>query len=197
MATKKTVVADVVDAPEADVAEDPKRFDLFAALQGRTYPTEEVTLIMDEAGMYAYNKICDLADHSPNDDDLKKARDEFLGELKEMSLKVTVRGISREARLAIVHKVMEKHPTKRDGFGNPKPNEDADEMLAQKYWESYIVQITDPSGVSMVPNSKEVEALRKQTPLPVFIAIETAINNLAEGSNSGYQQLIQDPAFLS
>lgn len=189
MATAKT--------EEKDTTEEAKRFDLMAALEGRTYPEDEVVVFMDEGKLYEYNKVSEEYNHSPGDTELEAKRDALAAELTQVAFIVTVRGVSREARLNMIKAVQKEFPMKKDAFNNPKDNPEADDLLAEKFWQAHVIALTGPDGSTAVPSPEEVAALRTQAPQTAWSMIEGAINELSNGTAAGYQTLYQELPFLS
>lgn len=177
--------------------EEAVRFDLMAALEGRTYPEDEVVVFMDEAKLYEYNKVSEEFNYSPGDTELEEKRNALAAELTKVAFIVTVRGVSREDRLNMVEAVQKEFPVKRDSFNNIKDNPEADELLAAKYWVAHVKAITGPDGSTMVPSPEEVAALRLRAPQTAWGRIEGAINELSNGTAAGYQTLSQELPFLS
>lgn len=176
---------------------DPKTFDLIAALQGRSYPKETVTIFLDEALMYEYAKATKAADQDPQNKEKAAAVEALSESFKSLALKVTVRGIPSHVHKSIRDTVLAKHPIQYDHFNQPKANPEFSELYDQLLWENQVVQIEAPDGSTLTPTPEDIRAMRREAPETAVNAIVEAINLLSEGAQSGYEQIVQDPSFLS
>lgn len=179
------------------MAEDAKKFDLIAALEGRSYPEEIVPVILDEDAMYEYAKLAYKSDHDPANKELEKERDELLETFKDVALRVTVRGVPRHVLRSIALSITKDFKTKFNTFGQPEENPEGDEAYAQRLWEAYVVLVEAPGGQTFTPGPEEITALREKMPQPGYEAVEAAINELRGGTKSGYEQIVTELPFLS
>lgn len=180
-----------IDAPE------PKTFNLLAALEGRTYATETVTVFMDESLMYAYNKANWDADTDPDNEDKRAVVEELEKTFEGIALKVTVRTIPPEQSEIVLDEVTKEFPPKFNVIGNPLPDREADAEYNARLWALNIVNIEAPDGSNLVPSIEDIKALRAKAPQPTLDAISKAIHELTDGSLSGYEQIVKNPDFLS
>ncbi len=176
---------------------DPKRFDLIAAIQGRTYPKEDVLVFLDEALAYEYSKAILDHDHDPNNAEKAARRDAIQAELESAALTVTVQGLPPERHEAIRKEAFEKFPMKRNAFGQEEVDRRAAEFVGRQTWMESIVLIATSDGQSMVPSPEELEALEKMAPEASVNAIHMAIVRLQEGAARGYINAVQEHSFLS
>lgn len=176
---------------------DAKTFDLIGALEGREYPEIEVPIFLNEGIMFTYAQLSEASAKDPANKEKQEALDAMFEEVKHLAITVTVRGTPRHIRKAIVDKVMKKHPVKSNAFGQEEDSPEGVEMLTQLSWEAHVVRVTAPDGTEMTPNKAEIQALRDKAPDASINAIADAISELSEGSRSGYEQIVQDPNFLS
>lgn len=178
---------------------DVKTFDLAAALSGRTFPEIVVPVFFDEALQFELNRLDkEIAKTLGEEaDELSKNREELLEKFKAAVIKVRVKGTPRHIRKATLDKVLEDHPQEYTPFGVPKPNPEGDEAYANATWALHVVEITGPDGSTLVPSEADIHAFRNQAPDAAIVAVERAIQELTEGSKSGYETAVQDLDFLS
>ena len=177
----------------------PKTFDLAAALAGRTFPEIVVPVFFDEELQFELNRIDKEISTAPAEeaDALVAQRDELLEKFKQAIIKVRVKGTPRHVRKATLDKVLEEHPNEYTPWGALKPNPEGDEAYTNATWALHVVEITGPDGSTLVPSESDITAFRSQAPDSAIIAVERAIQELTEGSKSGYETAIQDLDFLS
>lgn len=184
----------------SETAEKAKKFDLIAALEGRNYPEETVTLILDDSILYRITKTDEMIDDPAFDgdkDELEKVRAQLIEAAKDMTVKAKVRGIPIHIYNSILKSVRADFPEKVDAFGRAKFEEAADEALAERLWIQQVVEITAPDGETYHPSPEELKALRDMAPDASIRAVSKAMHDLREGANSGYEATVQDPDFLS
>ena len=179
------------------MAEDAKKFDLIAALNGRSYPEIPVPLILAEEAMLELATANLAALQNPADKKLEKARMEILETFKDICLKVTVKGVPRHVLRSIALSVTKDYKPKKNNFGVPEDNPEADDAFAQRLWEAHVVEVEAPGGQKFTPGPEEITALREKSPQPAYEAIEAAINELRAGPQSGYEQIVTELPFLS
>lgn len=181
----------------ADNAE-AKRFDLIAALSGRTYPVEKVPVFLDEALMYEYVKVSKEAEEDPANEAKQVAREKMLEAFKDFAITVTLRGVSRDILEAIEDEILEKYPMEYDVLGRPKPNRERVEEFAVRYWNVFVIKVEAPDGsVLAPPSADDLAYFRKKAPQAAIDAVEDGINTLREGPAAAYEKMVKDPAFLS
>ena len=180
-----------VDAPE------PKLFDLKAALSGRTFATETVTIFLDEDAMYNYARISQASDLDPASKEKAAERDKLLKFLQAIAIKVTVRSVPQDQEETIVQELVEKYPPRYSAIGSELPDREANAELNAKLWQLHIVKIEAPDGSFIVPNEHDIRALRDSAPRVALETIARAINELNTKVRSGYDTAVQDPDFLS
>lgn len=177
--------------------EDPKTFDLMAALQGRSYPEDTVVVFLDEGAMYSYSRASEMAERDPANKALQKSVDGILKEMKDLAYKVHLKGVPREVRVALYKQTVEDFPLKKDSLGNIQENLDFEEAFNQGEWELYVVGIEAPDGSKASLNSDVIKAFRGTAPQASVEAVNVAIAGLRDGAVSGYEQTVQGLNFLS
>lgn len=180
-----------IDAPE------PKTFNLLAALEGRTYATDTVTVFMDEGLMYAYAKASRDADYDPADKKKEAVVQELLKTFDGIALKFTVRTVPQEQQEVIFEEIEEEFPPQYSPIGLVLPNRKANAEFNARLWALHIVNIEAPDGASMVPSVEDIKALRASAPQVTLEAIAAAIDGLTKQSGSAYEQVVKNPDFLS
>lgn len=177
--------------------QDPKRFDLIAALEGRTYPEDSVYIFLDEAQMYAYAKARRDADLDPSNEAKEAVADEIYKAFEDLAIEVSIRGVPRYKIVEIADQIEEEFPTKTNAFGQPVPNRTAEDQFNLRTWALYITKMALSDGSFSVPGPEEIEAFRRTAPSASLDAVGTAINEMSKLTQSGYEQIVQDPDFLS
>lgn len=178
---------DKVDVTEA------KRFDLMAALAGRTYPEKKVTVFLDEALMYLRNEVEEAHLHDPANKDLEALVEKTREELAPMALTVTVKGAPPHLTRSALDETIKEFPPDRQG----NLSTEGYEALQQKRWEILVTRIEDAEGNATTPTPEEIAEFRKMAPPASTKAITAAIDSLLEDSETGYHLAIQDLGFLS
>lgn len=176
---------------------EAKKFNLIAALSGRTHPEVEVPVFLDEALMFEFSKVSRAADEDPVNEDKQLARDKVMDLLKEFMLTVTLRGVDRHVLEAIEEEVLEEFPIKYNMIGEEIPNRHRAEAFASRWWNIYITKIETPDGSVLIPEPEDIKAFRGQAPQAAIDAVEDGINALRNGPAQAYQRMVKDPAFLS
>lgn len=188
-----------------DVAPDPGTFDLIGAIDGTVRPETEVRFIFDERAAQTVANIeaelSRLATLGKTDeyDELDKVKDDLIKGLEGSIYTVTVRGISRKVKKAIMDSVTSKFPDKSNAFGISESNVKGIEYLNVLNWQAYISKIVDPSGnIKNGPLAdEEVTYLLDNGPEASLGAVALAIEELNTGPKSGYEQIVQGLGFLS
>lgn len=188
-----------------DIAGKPETFDLIAAIEGTTHPTEEVQFLFDERAAQTVANLEDelkrLAMLGKNDEyeELDKIKTKLIASLKDSIYTVTVKGISRKVKKAILKSVEAKHPDKANAFGQAEPNYDGIEYYHTLQWQAHINKIAAPDGsVKNGPLTEgEVTFLLDNGPEISLSRISAAIDSLETGPKSGYDQIVQELGFLS
>lgn len=177
--------------------EDAKTFDLIAALAGRSVPEEKVPIFLDEALMYEYARLTRDSDYDPKNKEKELLRDETLAKFKDLCVTVTVRGVPEHIIEAVRVSVDKEYPPERNAFGVLTPHRQADEEFTVRMWQAYIPRMETPTGEALTPNRDDILAFRAGAPRVALIAVKMAIDKLTEDTIKGYEQIVQDPDFLS
>lgn len=173
-------------------------FDLKAALQNRTYASQEFWVSLDEAAMFEYNRLSVDSDYDPKNEDKKKARDEFLATFIDAFLKVTVRSVPPHVVDAERDAIQAEHPTSYNPLtGAPQPNPVADKLFQRKMWAHHIVSIQNSKGEGALINSENIDELLRMAPGITLTRIKDAINELSDNTKTAYRTIVTDPDFLS
>jgi len=178
-----------------DDLNNPKTFDLIAALTGRSYPQDTVRVVFDEAGMYALAKATDLAYRNPASKELEEARVRVEKALEGDIYEFTVRGVPRHILKTLTEKVLAKYPITK--FGEATQDPGAEDYFAQLEWEMYVVKVKSPDGSEVVPTPDDIAAMLKLLPASGIHAVASAIASLRDNAERGYEQLVQGLDFLS
>lgn len=182
---------------------NPQTFDLIAALSGRSYPTLDVTIYLDEALGFEIHKLQgDLASAEARGDEEESARlyKEKAAKVKQASQEaftVTLKSIPESVRRTVIAKVQEDFPEKSDLLGRPLPNPAADEEFTKKMWRAYIVSVTAPDGSVKAVDEADVNALYANAPNSAIEAITVGIRELQTGASAGYEHAAKEIDFLS
>lgn len=177
--------------------ETPMRFDLIAALEGRTVPEEKVPIFLDEALMYEYTRLTRDSDYDPKNEEKARLREETLAKFKDLCVTVTVRGVPEHVVESIRVSVDKEYPPERSAFGVLTPHREADEEFTVRMWQAHVVQMETADGHVLTPGKDDILAFRAGAPRVAQIAVKMAIDKLTEDTIKGYEQIVQDPDFLS
>lgn len=188
-----------------EIAGKPETFDLIAAIEGTTRPTEEVKFLFDERTAQTLANIEDelkrfsLLGKTDEYEALDGVKAELLENLKGSIYTITVRGISRKVKKAILAAVEAKHPDKTNAFGQAEANYEGIEYYNALKWQAQIEKIVAPDGsVKNGPLAEEeVTFLLDNGPEVSLGKISEAIESLETGPKSGYDQVVQELSFLS
>ena len=176
---------------------DPLKFDLIAALEGRTYPKKEVPIFLDEQLMFDYVQLCKDADYDPHNKEKADLRDLALAQFKDAAITVTVVGIPTHVVESVRAEVDAEYPPEHNAFGGLKANPAADEEFTLRMWHKHIPQMAVSNGAVLNPTLEDLKAFRLQAPLAAKLALQNAINELTENTLKSYEMIVQDPDFLS
>ncbi len=177
--------------------QDPTRFDLVAALKGRTYPEDTVTIFLDEAKMYEYAKASRDADHDPMNEEKQELAKKIFNDFKEIAITVTLKSAPRHVVKAVEEEIEEKYPSKFSAFGILEPNAAREEEFNLRLWSIYIQRMELSDGTFSVPSPEEIATFRDAAPQVALEVVAKAIDDLFEVTKSGYEQIVKDPDFLS
>ena len=176
---------------------DAKRFDLIAALEGRSYPEDTVTIFLDEALMYEYSKAKYDADRDPANEEKQETLKTLMALIKDLSFKVHLRGVPRFRIVELSESVAKDFPVKTNAFGNQIADPKANEVFTLGAWALHITGFEPAGAERFVPTSQELESFRRLAPAAALEEVGSAIDRLSQGARSGYEQIVMDPDFLS
>lgn len=184
-------------APDLALVPDAKMFDLKAALAGRTYPTKDVPVFLDETLAWALKQANDAADRDPMNAELEAKRTELAEQFKSQILTFHLKGVPRHVRVAIEAQVEERIPTKYTMVGIPISDPVQSEAITEGYWSVYIQNVTGPDGSSGTMSPEDVHEFRRLAPEASVDAVTAAIRSLQDDSEKGYELGVQELSFLS
>jgi hypothetical protein len=182
---------------------NPATFDLAAVFANRSFAKDVITVFFDEETAYEYHKLTReavIAARSEDEDDRKrieKRREELQERANKVRYDLHLTGVSRQDKKNLLDEVLEKYPLEYDTWGRIKPNEDADEMNTDGLWLLHIEKIADPSGAEKKPELEDIKLIRQFAPDAELKRISDAIRDLADGSKSGFESIVQEHDFLS
>lgn len=178
-------------------------FDLADVFTGKAFPKDTKDVYLDEETSYEIsrlNKESTKAVALNDEDAAKRIEAEFtalIAKAEKSHYVVYLTGVSRQDRKTALEEVMDKYPMESDAFGRIKPNEKANDFLANLSWKMHIEKIVDPNGAELVPSLEDIIIFRDNAPDPAIAVIEEGINELSEGVKSGFETIVQNSAFLS
>lgn len=184
----------------------PETFDLVAAINGTTYPDDEVMFLFDER---AANAIASLDAELKKNlalgrvdeyNEIEKVYFEAIENLKPIMFKVTVKSVPREVTKAVLAEADAKYPKKINQLtGVEEFNEAKEEFFNVLNWRAHISKFEDPSGkVVYGPLPKEhIELLLNKGPKASLRAVGEKIVELDNGASAGYEQAVRNLDFLS
>lgn len=181
---------------------DAKTFDLVAAIEGRSYPTLEVKVQINEAlgfEMYQVEKKRQQAQFASKEemDAFDAEFDKYAKAAEDETYTVHLKAVPERVKRDIVKKVLAKYPPKKDFMGNSEVSPEADEMFDLLNWEAYITQVVDPSGVASTINSEVISKLYDNAPATFQARVTQGIAELQTGAAAGYEIMAKDLDFLS
>lgn len=180
-----------------------KTFDLAEVLAGRSYPEDTVDVYFDEKLGHTINKLNEAISESDRRGDgstaeeLQKDLDALLKDVEDAKYTFHLKGVPEHVKKAILREVREKYPVKRNPFGMPEEDLDADELLTRKFWATYILKVTDPAGRESLMSEELAQKLQDQAPKSALKAINACIDSLSEGSERGFEFAAREVPFLS
>jgi len=182
---------------------DHKTFDLGQVLAGTKFPETEVDIFFDESigfEIYRAEQALRAAEIAGNEEELKRVQDR-IEELKKSAqndrYRVTVRGVPESVRKNCLNKARDKFEVEYSFLGQEQPDARRDDLYNELLWNASLVKITGPDGAEAIPSEENIRALRTNVGRSVVGAINVAINDLVEGTKSGFESAAQDPSFLS
>lgn len=187
-------------------AVDPGSFDLIDAINGTTYPEEEVPFLFDAraanaiAGLDAELKKNLALGRVEQYEEVEKVYFEAIENLKPAMFKVTVKSVPREVKKAIIAKADAKHPKEFNALtGAEEVSDEKEEYFNVLNWRAHISKIEDPSGrVIHGPLPEDhIQLLLDKGPDASLAAVASKIAELESGAASGYEQAIRNLDFLS
>ena len=139
-------------------AKAPGTFNIINLLNDRAYPTDKVTVYLDEASAYEAAIIKkQIAEHDGTDD-LSALEDKLVAATEKMqksSLIVEIRGITEGKREELLNEAKKKYPVEFDRELNPmtgdfkkeeKESPERDNLFTEFLWQASIVSLTDADG---------------------------------------------------
>lgn len=182
---------------------NPTTFDLIGVLSGRDYPTLDVEVYFNEALGFEIHQIqkelesAELRKDSKEADKLHKEMKAKIKQAEGEKYLISLKSIPESVRRTIIAKVQEEFPEKTDLLGRPQPNPGADDAFTKKMWQAYIQTVTDPSGAVKVTDEADINALHANAPVTVHEQITVGIQELQNGSKSGFELVVKEADFLS
>lgn len=182
-------------------AVNPVGFDLVAAINGTTYPEEEVLFLFDER---AVNTLAALSAEMNKNlvlerkeayEDVERLYEQTLEAVKSILFKVTVRSVPREVTKAVIAEADAKYPKKFNALtGAEEFNEEKEEFFNVLNWRAHIVKFEDPTGkVLEGPLPKEhIELLLNKGPKASLKAVGAKIAELDSGAAVGYEAAVRN-----
>lgn len=176
---------------------DSKTFDLIGALEGRSYPQEDVDVYLDEGVAHEIElleetmKVLAMHGDAEGHAELEARRDELAEKVRNSKVIFTIQGNSREAKNDIRDEWLARCLEK--DLVTPKlPQNQHAEELAVLTTAAQTIKITGPDG-SEVPLTEEViRKFRLQAPDAAISRIEKAlkrVNSVAEGFEIAVQSV--------
>lgn len=177
-------------------------FDLVSVLSGQEAPESTVDVFFNEKLGFTIselNKLIAQAERAGDDKLVKKLSKELdvlLATVPEHKFTVHLRGVDERVRKSISATVDKQFPPKKDLIGRVEDNPEADELLAQLWWEAHIVKVVDPSGKVAVGSPETVAVLLDKAPRTAQNAISSAITALSEDVKAGFEFASKELGFL-
>ena len=183
-------------------AKRPGKFNIINALKDRAYPSDNITVYLDEQAAYlasaadeTIKSLTSKLDIDGDNDEIQKeldaavaGREKLVEKLSESAYVFTITGISEGARSDLVKKVDEKFPAKYNEDKNTftgevtrteEPNEERSEYMVNLIWQSHITKITAPSGDEQDSVSfEDVVEIRRALPIASSTLINSAIEKI-------------------
>lgn len=181
-------------------------FNIADVVRGRTYPTTEVDVFIDEDIAYAISQLDALISKTSESldkkslskketDDILKRREEILEQKDKMISEMGgnkyvfhIRGISEGDRQDIFDSVLEKFPYEYDKSRNPFTgvqekteieNKERDRYFTDRLWQAHITKIVAPDGSEQnsITFDDAVE-LRRNLPLASISKVTETIERI-------------------
>ena len=183
---------------------ETKTFDLAAVLEGRDYPEKTVDVFFDESLGLAISEannilegLAEKGDTAAYKDAEKKFED-LLKTADKHRYRVLLRGVPRKVKKDILTRLMAEYPKDKNIFDMQSFTPEKEEFYATLLWESYVVNITDPSGAtSGKPNADDIRTFRSYAPQSAVNTIEQGIQDLENEVSSGFEVMARSADFLS
>jgi hypothetical protein len=193
---------DVIELVEE--AKKPGVFNIINAINNRAYPSDSVTVYLDEQTAYEASEIQDkiteldkrmngvdpvlFGDLDKELSELKKQRDALVQKLEKNKYTFVIRGISEGQREDLLEKASEEFPIEYEENKNPFSgevnkkeidNKKRDRLFTNLLWVEHITKIVDAEGNEQEAISlEEVEELRRSLPIAAIGNITNAIEKL-------------------
>ena len=185
-------IQEIVEALQA-----PETFDFIAVLNGRDYPTDEVTIYLDEATAYAIGELSASKLRLTEEADMDVA-DKQLADLKTKLLKSAyvfkLTGISLELRELLSESAKAKFKSEYETSRNfvtgqvekfEKPNPERNQFLGLSVFQAHVEQIVSPDGkVITAPEVGIIDAFLKKAPESQVEKFIIAVNKLQVASQA-------------
>lgn len=163
----------------ATAASQPGTFSFMDRLKGRNYPTETVTVYLDEAAGYAIRKLGSKLANETDADKVKALEIELVervAEAKASAIDFKLRAISSEAYDKIIDEVDETIPTEYEETVSPLtgqktktplPSQERETLFQSLLWSAFIEDIIEvATGASAgKPTPEDVVQYRLNLPL--------------------------------
>lgn len=181
----------------ADQAKKPGVFNILNVLRERSYPTDSVSVILDEDIAYKAAITKNVIDNLMNsdveniNDDVKKLQadlDALVEQLNNSRYVFNITGISEGRREELMDESLEKFPIEFDLTKNPFtgkedkaeiPSPERDEYFTDLLWIESIIDIVAPDGsVQAGVDADTVHEFRSLLPVTANAAITQAIDNI-------------------
>ena len=182
---------------------DHKTLDIGALIAGIGYPELDVEVNLDARVDFALAEAKDAlaAAEARDDRETISKLDAEIESLRKKSrasrLTVTLKGIPEAVRKGLDHQAREEFPLTYTAFGMPEANPDRTTKFNDLLWAHSLIRITDPSGVSGVPDVQQIADLRAALGRTAYKAINDGLDRLTEGDKAGFEDAAQDVDFLS
>jgi hypothetical protein len=183
-------------------AKSPAKFNILSVLQERAYPTDEVTVYLDEETAYLASiaeeeiKAANVAidkdfEDEKAQDKLEKSKqklEKLIGKMSESKYIFTIKGIPEGRREELLIEAEKQYPIEYDENKNPftgevtkseKEDRERNRLFTNMLWSENIEKITAPDGAVQEKLSPEdVKAIRASLPLASIGAINQAIEKI-------------------
>lgn len=171
-------------------------FDLAEVLQGRAYPTDTVTVYLDEQSAYLIQAqralISTLSGH-----ELEEAEDTLAALVEEAKLSAYtfhLKGRSRIVIRDIAKKAWSEIPDKPSDPDRMIVNDAREELRQALEWEAFTEKVVAPDGAENVFSLDDVKLFRQYAPQASLVAIEKKIEDLKQ-AGAGFEYISQSADF--